>query len=240
VGAFSPLVFDAESSQRRADSPPPIPFWIYCGSGDFDDDGRNDAVFSQEGVVPTGGAIWLLDPGLVQRQVVPLASPAGCGSVNDFDGDGDPDILFRLFSTSELRVWLMQGTNHVGTLTPQPSVAANPSWTLLGSDDANGDGRPDLYWYNPTSRRVVQWLMDASMVRIEGRFINPPDDGNWKAVAVGDFGPGLGAPDGIGDIVAAGGSDPTDRVCCQLRLWTLDAAGNRTAKTGMGVPITEA
>ena len=76
-------------------------------------------------------------------------------------------------------------------------------WSVVSAADFNGDGMRDLHWYNRATGRLVQWLLDGDLVRLEGRFTNPPapTDANWKVVAAGDFGLGPGGLAGTPDVV---------------------------------------
>jgi hypothetical protein len=123
----------------------------------------------------------------------------------------------------------MNGTVHTGTLTPSPSQATDANWEIVGAADLNGDTHTDLLWYNPSSGRIVYWLLDPALVRTTGAFTNPmtAGDNNWKVLAMGDYGIGpntswLGRP-GTQDLVWRNATSG------RLVVWYMDRAGNRTA-----------
>lgn len=161
-------------------------------------------------------------------QVLQPQPPAGwvVAATGDLNHDGKADILWRDPATQALSVWTMNGAVRLGTLTPNPSAAVNANWEAVGLADFNDDGPLDILWYNQTSRRLVIWYMGPSVQRITGSFTNPSEvgNGNWKALATGDWGRG-GGPYGAPDILWQ--NDTSEK----LVLWHMDFAGNRTSGT---------
>ncbi len=41
---------------------------------------------------------------------------------------------------------------------------ADPSWSIIGAADFNGDGRSDLLWRQSGSGMLAEWLMDGSQI----------------------------------------------------------------------------
>src|SRR5262249_40328059 len=72
--------------------------------------------------------------------------------------------------------------NYLWQITPDvtavigllPVVGAN--WTVVGRADLNGDGFPDIVWYETTTRSVYVWYMN--------------DSGVISVVGLGSVGPG--------------------------------------------------
>ncbi len=129
--------------------------------------------------------------------------------------------------TQKIAVWAMNGTSYVGTLVPTPDQAVDRNWEIVAALDYDGDGLRDLLWYNSTSGKIVQWLLDASLVRLSGRFTSPANAGanNWKVFASGDYGVG---PDGqacTNDVVWRNATSG------KLVLWYMDSTGTRTSGT---------
>ncbi len=223
--APSPL---APLTKTAVKLPPPIPVWVVCGTGDFDRDGTNDVVF-QETSGLSGLQIWLMDANLVRRSVTSLTPPVGrhCAGVHDMNGDGFPDLLWATPQTNAaqtLLVWTMNGTSHVGDLTPTPAQAASSSWRIAAVGDFNGDTHADLLFWNNVSGRTVIWHLDAALVRVSAQFTNPLDQGGaaWVARAAADYGqgPSRNAPPAV-DIVWQ------NRDTGEVVLWWMDRAGNR-------------
>jgi hypothetical protein len=93
--------------------------------------------------------------------------------------------------------------------------------------DYDKDGDTDLLWYNSTSGKIVQWLMDGALQRWTGRFTAPANagDANWKVLASGDYGLGSGGVPGTNDLVWRNATSG------KLVAWYMDLAGNRTFGT---------
>ena len=77
------------------------------------------------------------------RQLVLTVVPS---VAHDFNGDGFGDILWRNSTTTDVGIWLMDGTQR---LSPPANLGATPSaWSIVGTGDFNGDGFSDLLWRN--------------------------------------------------------------------------------------------
>jgi len=122
----------------------------------------------------------------------------------DFNHDGKPDIVWRNFTSQNIVIWTMEGTNKVGAIIPTPSAAVDGNWAVVAATDYDDDGNTDFLWYNATSGKIVLWYMDASVVRTSGIFTTPANagDNNWKVVASSDYSahntpgaPPFGTPD---------------------------------------------
>jgi Ca2+-binding RTX toxin-like protein len=81
---------------------------------------------------------------------------------NDFDGDGDADILFRNTSSGSFRLWELSGA-HIDSDTAFTGPASNP-WQVAGTGDFNGDGKDDLLWRNAADGSVRIYEMDGATV----------------------------------------------------------------------------
>ncbi len=173
---------------------PPSPDWQVAAVHDVTFDQRNDLAFRNQvtGEVqfwPMNGLTRIAPP-------LPLQGGPALGvawtlqASADFDHDGQFDLLWRNTQTQALTIWRTSGAQYLGTLTPSPDHAVDANWQLVAALDVSDDGNVDFIWYNTTSGRVVQWLMNASVQRIVGRFTNPPSAGNanWKVVGAANYG----------------------------------------------------
>jgi len=213
-GAFSP-------------STPLLATQSVVGVDDFDKDGRNDLVFwdSASGAVE----FWLMNGTSRIGGPVPL-SPAGhtppwrLSATADFDRNGQPDLLWRNFSTQKIEIWRMNGTSRAGTSIPTPDQAVDGNWEIVAALDWNGDGYTDLLWYNPNSGKIVTWFLDGGYRRILGNFTTPSNAGNnnWRVVAGGDYGIGLNGRPGTFDLVWRNATSG------KLVVWHLNQRGERT------------
>ncbi len=148
------------------------------------------------------------------------------GASDDFNADGKADLLWFDTSTRKMSIWLMNGEAKIGSRTPNPDQAVDANWDMVGSADADGDGDPDLLWYNQTSGRIVVWNLDANQVRTAAAFTDPMSVGSnvWKAVAWGDYGRGTpGTPLGTPDVIWQ------NDVSKKIVVWHMDFAGRRVA-----------
>ncbi len=111
--------------------------------------------------------------------------PAGwnVAAVGDFDGNGSPDLLWRNTS-GYLSMWLMNGTNRVGS----SRVGSGPvvGWRIGATGDFNGDGHDDIIWQSNSGVTVI-WYMNGynvvSSTRLQGVPVPP---GDWRLVGAGD------------------------------------------------------
>ena len=80
----------------------------------------------------------------------------------DMNLDGQTDLLFRLNTTGQNDVWLMNGTSAPGAPVTISPAAASLDWIVAGVDDFNADHRNDLVFWNSVTGAVEFWLMDGT------------------------------------------------------------------------------
>jgi len=157
------------------------PLWKIRGVGDLDGDGRADLVFQN---ASTGDlAAWLMNGASVVGTRM-LSVPRGAAgwviqAVGDTNGDGRADLLWRK-DTGDLAVWFMSGTTVIGTrMLSVPSVS-DMNWSLVATEDVNGDGMSDLIWQH-SSGAVATWLLNGHTV-IGTQMTNPsaPINSAWR------------------------------------------------------------
>src|SRR5205814_1435868 len=89
------------------------------------------------------------------------ATMVGGGGSNrsDFNGDGQPDILWQNSSTGERIIWFMNDATYAvhANLPTIPTV-----WSIASSGDFNGDGQPDILWQNSSTGERVIWFMNGA------------------------------------------------------------------------------
>ena len=165
---------------------------------DYNGDGSPDLLMTN--AVTDERVIWLMNgythASTVSLGVVPSnweLYPSGLDPVElaklDFNGDGQPDILFENTTTGDLYVWLMNGTTFSSSVFIG-NVA--PPWQIVGTGDFAGTGNADLLWMNTSTGEIVIWLMNGTSF-VSGVSVGAAPAG-WTINAVGDFN-GDGSPD---------------------------------------------
>jgi hypothetical protein len=102
---------------------------------------------------------------------------------NDFDGDGNADILFRNASNGSFRLWELTGS-HVDANTGISGPGPSP-WQVAGTGDFNSDGMDDVLWRNTTDGSIRIWEMNGATVASNlGAGIAST---SWSIVGTDDF-----------------------------------------------------
>ena len=120
-------------------------------------------------------ALATVTPGVVSD---PNWKIAGIG---DFNGDGQPDILWQHQTTGTLSAWLMNGTNLATLATVTPGVVSDTNWKIVGIADFNNDGQPDILWQHQATGSLSAWLMNGtSLAALATVTPGGVSDTNWK------------------------------------------------------------
>ena len=102
----------------------------------------------------------------------------------DFNRDGMSDVLWRMSTTGDNAMWLMNGAS-----IASPAALTRVSdlnWTIAGIGDFNRDGKADVLWRHGVTGEVVIWLMNGTSI-ISASVVGTVADTNWKIAGVGDF-----------------------------------------------------
>ncbi|MCC7373045.1 MAG: VCBS repeat-containing protein [Verrucomicrobiales bacterium] len=102
-------------------------------------------------------------------------------------------------------------------------------WTLSGAVDLTADEKPDLYWRNLASGRVISWAMDGISSQSTATLwaASSPGDSAWVPVGAGDFNADT-KPDMVWRNTTSG----------RVVLWYMD--GTTRTSTAVIWPITSA
>jgi|GEM_PF-6960213 len=163
------------------------PDWRIQGTGDFNDDGVTDFFWRNQ--VSGENGIWLMaENSTVLNEIVTVETEINTawyvGGVNDFNGDGEEDLLWRNQDTGANGIWLMNDTNRIGTV--DLLAQDNTDWDIFGTGDFNGDGNEDILWRNGTTGDNGVWLMNGTEV-LRPESIESQDNPAWYMGGTGDF-----------------------------------------------------
>jgi hypothetical protein len=106
--------------------------------------------------------------------------------INDFNGDGSPDLVFE-DSQGNIALWSMDVQTLTSSRLFNPSKVSDPGWRVVGVGDFDGDHKPDLL-FEHSEGTLVAWLMNGTTL-VSATFLDPNGTGSkdWRVVATGDF-----------------------------------------------------
>jgi VCBS repeat protein/fibronectin type III domain protein len=158
--------------------------WRVAAVGDLDGDGNPDIVFRHR--VSDDMAVWFLNgfnlrdgsmltPSRVVDRAWRIMSAA------DLDGDGKADLLWQ-HTDGSLAAWLMNGSYLKDGAQLFPNRVTDPAWTLMGTGQANTDGKADLVWRHSQSGALAVWLMDRFWLVDGAGLTTLPMGAGWRLV----------------------------------------------------------
>lgn len=168
---------------------PPVSGWRLPSPGDFNRDGLQDVLWRN--LSSNRLSVSLMSGTRVVEQGPEIPGPPGEGWIvisagGDFNRDGVADLLWHNPTTNRMAVWLMRRTEpfEQGREIPGPP---GDGWLCAPARDFNFDGIPDVLWYNPTTNRMIVWLMRGTEPFEQGSEIPGPPGGGWFAGFGADF-----------------------------------------------------
>jgi hypothetical protein len=108
------------------------------------------------------------------------ANTAAKGPVNDFNGDGKSDILWRN-DAGAVATWDM---NDGTLLSSNPLGVVPANWHIAGTGDFNGDHKSDILWRNDAGAVAIWDMNDGNLLSSNPLGVVPA---NWHIAGVGDF-----------------------------------------------------
>ncbi len=171
--------------------------WHIAGTGDFNGDGRTDILwrYTAGGANQGQNAVWYMN-GVTRTGVAILPRLSTTDwelvAVDDFNGDGKPDILWRCTAACATQgsnvVWFMNGATRTGAAY-LPRLT-DTGWEIAGTGDFNGDGKADLFWRYTTDNanrgQNAVWYMNG--VNRTGVALLPRlNDLNWIVADCSDY-----------------------------------------------------
>ena len=103
------------------------------------------------------------------------------------------DLLWHN-SAGQLVLWTLNGSTITGSglvTSGGNPVNPDPSWSIAGVGDLDGDGMSDLVWRNSATNQVTAWFMNGSSISGSGDLsaggVAAKPDASWGVAGVGDF-----------------------------------------------------
>ncbi len=119
--------------------------------------------------------------------VTPAAGPAPASSTRfDFNRDGHADLIWYNTGSGALSVWDMNDSSTLSYGATFAQLAPSSCWVPVAAPDANGDGSPDLLWWNKNTGELSIWTLNNTAVTNYGADFATLSDTTWKPVAVAD------------------------------------------------------
>ncbi len=134
--------------------------WQIKGVADFNGEDKADILWHNNS---TGSAVvWETDwdVGGYSKSATPtVGAPSPVWKIEgvaDFNGGGQPDILWRNASSGSVVIWQMNGYDFDGAATiGSPSF----TWQITRLGDYNGGGQADILWHRPSDSSAAIWQM---------------------------------------------------------------------------------
>ena len=105
---------------------------------------------------------------------------------NDFNHDGQTDFLWQQ-SDRRVRLWLMNGTDRVGTMLLRNGRPAAVGSRIVGTHDFDSDRNVDILWQRNDGWLQI-WLMNGTNYLRAEMLSGAPGLGTaWQVVGLGDF-----------------------------------------------------
>jgi len=147
-----------------------------------------------------GLAIWQMN-GTTVSAIAALPNPGPTWHVvgdNDFNGDGEDDIFFQN-DNGAVAIWsgINAATGDVG-ITSAGTQNPGPAWHVVGTGDANNDGKAGVLWQNDNGALVI-WENPISIgatFTFNTRATLPTVDPTWHVAGMQDI-----TGDGKADVV---------------------------------------
>jgi hypothetical protein len=131
------------------------------GSGrDFDQDGQQDFLFEH---ASGQRYVWLMNgitlKGDTSLSPAPMSPTVATVGVNDFTGDGRPDLLME--DTADARLWVYRMNGYTKVAEQALLSGANLPWRVMATADFNGDDKADILFQNFDTGELYVWFMSS-------------------------------------------------------------------------------
>jgi hypothetical protein len=143
--------------------------WAVKGSADFNKDGYLDILWRNK---TTGdNVVWNMNGGdgttFLSGSVLGPSFTGGWDirAVNDFNRDGNADVVWRNSTSGDNVIWYLGGVNGTDYQSVNNILSrTDKTWDIVGSGDFNKDGEADLLWRNNVSGQTQVWMLGGSSI----------------------------------------------------------------------------
>jgi hypothetical protein len=125
--------------------------WKIVGVSDLNADDKLDLIWQHQmtgqiGVWLMNGTTLISTVNFTPAQVTDISWKIV--GISDFNCDGQPDLVWHNQASGQIGVWLMNGTTLSSVSFFDPPQVSDTNWKIVGTNDFNSDGKPDLGWQN--------------------------------------------------------------------------------------------
>ncbi len=206
-GAIRLWYMEKETRKRQIDLEPPAGDACrkLAGAADFNRDGKLDLLLQHRCGERWSLAVRYLDGAAAIGEAPLLPSADGEAGlavvgVGDFNGDGNPDILFQQTAGEDrpVQIRYLDGTVQIGSQAVTPDAGDAPR-AVAGVADFNGDGKPDILFQEDAegyTRLSVRFMDGGTPVGTGEIAASTPlkSASSWRVGEAADF-DGDGKPD---------------------------------------------
>lgn len=113
-------------------------------------------------------------------------------ATGDFNRDGFVDLVWQNSATRQVTVWYLtrgSGGKTIRLGWNYLSATGVPGWTVVGANDFNGDGVPDLVWQNDATHQATVWYYGGAQgnTSVGWSYLERNGFADWQVVGVSDF-----------------------------------------------------